>query len=96
LDIEDNIIKHFSSNKDVILKIKEELNVTIKDGIREGLIEAMDEVMDRVDSSTQTYLDGLTVGRSIEVVNFLRKNLPKDQQDIIIDGVVKMVPTITD
>jgi hypothetical protein len=48
IDLEDNIIKH-SSNKDAIIKIKEELNIQIKTGIREGIMEAMDEVMDRVD-----------------------------------------------
>jgi hypothetical protein len=49
IDLEDKVINHSSNNKDAIAQIKQELNVSIKQGIREGINEAVNEALDRLE-----------------------------------------------
>lgn len=45
---------------------------------------------------TQTTINGITVSKSLEVINILSDVLPQENTDQILEGVNKIVKNITD
>ena len=49
-----------------------------------------------VDASTQTTIEGITVGRLVEMQNILADSLDPDTQEVLIKGCKNAIKTITD
>jgi CRISPR/Cas system CSM-associated protein Csm2 small subunit len=48
IDVEDNFIKNAISNNDEIIKMKNDLSISIKSGVKEALKEVVDEALDKI------------------------------------------------